>query len=65
MQKWAMQPTERTVGGAPREKALCYARDIARNKGTELPEEVKTSASACRNWLDEQLKITTEKGRKK
>ena len=60
-----VQPTERTAGGAPSDKALSYARDIARNKGMELPEEVKTSASACRTWLDEQLKITTEKGRKK
>jgi hypothetical protein len=60
-----VQPAERTAGGAPSDKALSYARDIARNKGIELPEEVKLSAGACRTWLDAQLKIATGKGSKK
>jgi len=51
-----VQPAERTAGGAPSDKALSYARDIARNRGIELPEEVTVSADACRIWLDSQLK---------
>ncbi len=49
------RPAERRSDGAPSEKALAFARDIARKKGVELPEEAKTSAVACRVWLDLQL----------
>jgi DNA topoisomerase-3 len=60
-----VQPAERTAGGAPSDKALSYARDIARNKGIELPEEVTASAGDCRIWLDSQLKKETGESGKK
>jgi len=49
-------PPEKTeTNGSPSEKALKYARDIARKNGVELPKEVEESAQACREWIDKNL----------
>lgn len=49
-------PTPRTEGGgAPSEKQLKYARDIAQKKGVELPKKVEVNAQACREWIDKNL----------
>lgn len=46
-------PPERGAkGGAPSEKALGFARKIAADKGTELPEDALTDSKALSKWID-------------